>query len=91
MGRQRPANGRSGHPFRRARRRSRQLAAARSAAANGASGGATRAQPASLWICASVALTPDTSGLPSNSLRIVTARSSAAASPLARLAGRGRR
>ncbi len=46
-----------------------------------ASGGATRAQPASLWICASVDLTPETSALPSNSLRIVTAASSAAVSP----------
>ena len=33
-------------------------------------------------MCASSAFTPDTSALPSNSLRIVTARSSAAVSPL---------
>ena len=35
------------------------------------SGGCTRARPRSPWICASSALTPGTSGLPSNSLRIV--------------------
>jgi hypothetical protein len=57
------------------------LAPALSEAGNGASGGATRAQPASLWICASVDLTPETSALPSNSFRIVTAASSAAVSP----------
>ena len=57
------------------------LTAARSAAANGASGGLTRASAGSPWICASNAFTPDTSGRPSNSLRMATAASSAAASP----------
>ena len=58
------------------------MTAARSAAEKGASGGFTRASAGSPWICASSALTPATSGLPSNSLRIATAASSAAASPL---------
>ena len=49
---------------------------------NGASGGFIRASAGSPWMCASSAFTPDTSGLPSNSLRIVTAASSAALSPL---------
>ena len=58
------------------------MTAARSAAEKGASGGLTRASAGSPWICASSALTPATNGLPSNSLRIATAASSAAVSPL---------
>ena len=55
----------------------------RSPAENGASGGFIRASAGSPWICDSSAFTPDTSGLPSNSLRMVTPASSAALSPLA--------
>ena len=62
--------------------RSRRTARRGRPAENGASGGLTRASAGSAWICASSDFTPETSGLPSNSLRIVTAASSAALSPL---------
>src|SRR5215467_6146395 len=54
---------------------------ARSTAEKGASGGLTRDKLGSPWIWASSAFTPGTKGLPSNSLRIVTAASSAVVSP----------
>src|SRR5262245_15028321 len=57
------------------------MARARSAAENGTSGGTVRAQVGSPWIWASSALTPETSALPSNSLRMVTAAARAASSP----------
>src|SRR5262249_20538415 len=55
--------------------------AARSPGEYALKGGCTCAQAASRWICASAALTPGTNCLPSNSLRIATAASSAAVSP----------
>ena len=64
--------------------RSRPPPARRSRSGNAARGGITRRQARSSWMWASSALTPDTSALPSNSLRIVTAASCAAASPCAK-------